>query len=91
MKTQADVCACLRRTADALEVKFEWFYWSILHALPDLPDGPSDCDGFSRSDVAGMDLGMAQEALESASWWLRKAAADIEGGDAPKSREDGSG
>ena len=39
--------------------------------------------------AAGMDMAMAQEALESLCWWLRKCASDIEGVYVQLSREDG--
>ena len=76
--TQAEVCACLRRTANAAEVKFDWLYGAFLHSVQAMPDGPGPLKDCSRNETALMDLGMAQEALDSFVWWLRKTADDLE-------------
>lgn len=82
MKTKSDCIACLRRTANALEVTVEWLRWDCIHVLG-ATGRFGDESGYTKDDYVGMELSMVDEALDSLVWWLRKAAEEWEGNGEP--------
>jgi len=79
MKTKTNCIACLRRTADALEVTCEWLLWDCIHVLHKTGHFGKDEAPYTKDEITSMDLSMARDALEHYVWWLRKAADDWEG------------
>ena len=77
-RTEADVIACLRRTADAVEVAGEWLLRDCIHVLgkAELPSGRGN--EYTAYDYTAMDIDMAEEALDHFVWWLRRSAGDWE-------------
>ena len=87
MKPKTECIDLLRRTAVSLATIGDWLILDCLHSLKETGELSSqDQTDYTPSELAGMDLSMAREALESLVWWLRKAADDWEkegGGDEP--------
>ena len=83
IESREEAVNVLRGAAEHYESEHAWLHGEVREFIR---AAMGDAGGEAPEDMA-----MALNALEICTWWLRKAASDIEGGDTQNSREDGSG
>lgn len=82
IESRTEAANTLRGAAEHYESEHRWLHSEVREFLR----ARGDAGGEAAEDMA-----QALDALESCTWWLRKAAYEIESGGTRISREDGSG